>query len=62
MLAEHQRNPHFAGQLLDVTERVKSGESLSSAFEAQGGFPTMYTTTLLAGERSGNLQEVLERS
>jgi len=61
MLAKNQRNPHFAGQLLDVTERVKSGESLSLAFEAQGGFPAMYTTTLLAGERSGNLQEVLER-
>jgi len=61
MLAKNQRNPHFAGQLLNVTERVKSGESLSVAFEAQGGFPTMYTTTLLAGERSGNLPEVLER-
>jgi type IV pilus assembly protein PilC len=46
---------------MNVTERVKGGESLSVAFEAQGGFPTMYTTTLLAGERSGNLQEVLER-
>jgi len=61
MLAKNQRNPHFAAQLMDVTERVKSGESLSVAFEAQGGFPPMYTTTLLAGERSGNLQEVLER-
>src|SRR5277367_1831385 len=49
MLAKNQRNPHFAGQLLDVTDRVKSGESLSLAFEAQGGFPAMYTTTLLAG-------------
>jgi type IV pilus assembly protein PilC len=44
-----------------VAGRVKTGESLSSAFEAQSGFPVMYTTTLLAGERSGNLQEVLER-
>ncbi len=61
MLAKNQRNPHFAGQLANVTERVKAGESLSVAFEAQGGFPAMYTTTLLAGERSGNLQEVLER-
>jgi type IV pilus assembly protein PilC len=61
MLAKNQRNPYFASQLLNVTERVKQGESLSSAFEAQGGFPAMYTTTLLAGERSGNLQEVLER-
>ena len=61
MLARNQRNPHFAAQLLNVTGRVKTGESLSVAFEAQGGFPPMYTTTLLAGERSGNLQEVLER-
>jgi len=61
MLAKNQKNPHFAGQLMNVTERVKAGDSLSVAFEAQGGFPVMYTTTLLAGERSGNLQEVLER-
>ncbi len=61
MLAKNQRNSNFAAQLDDVGTRVKTGESLSSAFEAQSGFPVMYTTTLLAGERSGNLQEVLER-
>ena len=61
MLANIQKNAHFAGQLDDVANRVKTGESLSAAFEAQGGIPTIYTTTLLAGERSGNLQEVLER-
>jgi type IV pilus assembly protein PilC len=61
MLAKNQKNAHFASQLDDVAARVKTGDSLSSAFEAQSGFPIMYTTTLLAGERSGNLQEVLER-
>jgi type IV pilus assembly protein PilC len=61
MLAKNQKNAHFSAQLDDVSERVKTGDSLSSAFEAQSGFPLMYTTTLLAGERSGNLQEVLER-
>jgi len=61
MLAKIQKNSNFAAQLDDVTNRVKTGESLSSAFEAQAGFPVMYTTTLLAGERSGNLQEVMER-
>ena len=61
MLGKIQKSAHFAGQLEDVSGRVKTGESLSSAFEAQSGFPVMYTTTLLAGERSGNLQEVLER-
>jgi len=44
-----------------VASRVRTGESLSQAFEAQGGFPVIYTTTLLAGERSGNLEEVLNR-
>jgi type IV pilus assembly protein PilC len=61
MLAKNQKNAHFAAQLDDVTARVKTGQALSSAFEAQSGFPVMYTTTLLAGERSGNLLEVLER-
>ncbi len=61
MLAKTQKDPRFAAQLDDISNRVKTGESLSAAFEAQTGFPLMYTTTLLAGERSGNLQEVLDR-
>ncbi len=61
MLSKIQKNAQFSAQLEDVANRVKTGEALSSAFEAQGGFPVMYNTTLLAGERSGNLQEVLER-
>ncbi len=47
--------------LEDVRDRVKSGEPLSQAFEAQGVFPKIYSTTLLAGEKSGNLDEVLSR-
>ena len=61
LLARRQKIPHFRAQLEDVTARVKTGESISGAFEAQGGFPLVYTTTLLAGERSGNLEEVLQR-
>jgi type IV pilus assembly protein PilC len=61
MLGKIQKNALFSSQLDNVSARVKTGESLSNAFDAQGGFPVMYTTTLLAGERSGNLQEVLER-
>jgi type IV pilus assembly protein PilC len=61
MLAKSQKNTIFSGQLQNVAARVRTGESISSAFEAQGGFPLMYTTTLLAGERSGNLEEVLGR-
>jgi len=61
MLAKNQKNPTFSAQLQNVSARVRTGESISSAFEAQGGFPLIYTTTLLAGERSGNLEEVLGR-
>jgi type IV pilus assembly protein PilC len=61
MLAKGQKNLLFRAQLDNVTARVRTGESLSNAFEAQGGFPLIYTTTLLAGERSGNLEEVLGR-
>ena len=61
LLAKRQKDSNLRGQLEDVAVRVKTGESISSAFEAQGGFPLVYTTTLLAGERSGNLEEVLQR-
>ena len=61
LLAKRQKQPNFQAQLEDVAQRVKNGESISQAFEAQGGFPIVYTTTLLAGERSGNLEEVLQR-
>src|SRR5580700_4487523 len=61
MLVKGQKNPMFRAQLENVAARVRTGESLSSAFEAQGGFPLIYTTTLLAGERSGHLEDVLSR-
>lgn len=61
MLTKIQKSAHFRSQLDDVANRVKTGEPLSGAFEAQSGIPVIYTTTLLAGERSGNLQEVLDR-
>jgi len=54
LLARRQKVPDFRAQLEDVGSRVKTGESISSAFDAQGSFPIVYTTTLLAGERSGN--------
>jgi type IV pilus assembly protein PilC len=61
LLARRQKVEGFRLQLEDVAQRVRTGESVSQAFEAQGAFPLVYTTTLLAGERSGNLEEVLQR-
>jgi type IV pilus assembly protein PilC len=61
LLGKRQRNANFKAILENVQARVKSGELLSEAFAAQGAVSKIYTTTLLAGERSGNLEEVLAR-
>jgi type IV pilus assembly protein PilC len=63
LLRKRQKNPFFRSMLENVRERVKSGQLLSEAFEGQGqsAVSRIYTTTLLAGERSGNLEEVLNR-
>jgi type IV pilus assembly protein PilC len=61
LLTKRQSNPYFKSLLQNIVERIKGGQLLSSAFEAQGVFARMYTTTLLAGEKSGNLEEVLNR-
>ncbi len=47
--------------LVDVEEKIRSGVPLSEAFEAQGVFPKIYAASILAGEKSGALDEVLSR-
>jgi type IV pilus assembly protein PilC len=47
--------------LADVESKIKSGIPLSEAFEMQGIFPKIYTASILAGERSGALDDVLAR-
>ncbi|MBA2620739.1 MAG: type II secretion system F family protein [Acidobacteria bacterium] len=47
--------------LANVEDKIKSGVPLSEAFEAQGIFPKIYSASLLAGEKSGALDEVLAR-
>ena len=55
-------NPTFKVVLDDVYERVRAGTSLSEAFEAHATlFPGVYTASLMAGEKSGNLDQVLRR-
>jgi type IV pilus assembly protein PilC len=54
-------NPVFKVALDDVYERVRSGSALSDAFEAQGLFSGVYTASLMAGEKSGSLEQVLRR-
>jgi type IV pilus assembly protein PilC len=55
-------NPVFRSVLDDVYEKVRGGVALSDAFADHGDlFQRVYTASLLAGERSGNLDAVLRR-
>ena len=55
-------NPVFKAVLDDVYEKVRAGTAMSDAFAAHGElFPGVYTASLMAGERSGNLEAVLRR-
>jgi type IV pilus assembly protein PilC len=61
LLIKRQRDPALQQILENVRERVKGGELLSDAFSAHAAVPKIYTTTLMAGEKSGNIDEVLSR-
>jgi type IV pilus assembly protein PilC len=61
LLSKQQKNPTFKAALEDVRRRVKAGESLSHAFDEQHIANRIFTTTILAGEKSGNLEETLSR-
>jgi type IV pilus assembly protein PilC len=61
LLSERLTDPKLAKHISGVREEIRNGALLSDAFARQGVFPPIYVTTVLAGERSGSLGEVLER-
>jgi type IV pilus assembly protein PilC len=62
LLRRRVANPLFRSVIDDVHGRVRAGSSLSEGFEAHGSlFPGVYTASLLAGEKSGNLEQVIRR-
>jgi type IV pilus assembly protein PilC len=62
IMLERMHNPRLRGVLTDVRDKVKGGISLSEAFASHGDlFPRIYSASLLAGETSGSLEEVLRR-
>jgi type IV pilus assembly protein PilC len=62
ILIDRRKNQVFKKALVDIRERVRSGEALSEAFAAQGDlFPKLYAASLASGERSGELPGVLKR-
>jgi type IV pilus assembly protein PilC len=62
LLSKRQSNPVLRSVLNNIETRIREGTPLSEAFAAQGDvFPKLYTASLLAGEKSGNLDGVLGR-
>jgi type IV pilus assembly protein PilC len=60
LLAERAASPSLQPLLRLVRDRVREGASLSEALAQEGLFPKVYVTSILAGEKSGNLSGVLE--
>jgi len=61
LLSERLTDTKLAPHIKAVREEVKNGALLSDAFARQGVFPPIYVTSVLAGEKSGSLGEVLDR-
>jgi type IV pilus assembly protein PilC len=62
ILRQRVLNPTFKAVLDEVYEKVKGGSALSEAVGAQPDlFPPVYSASLMAGERAGNLDEVIRR-
>ena len=62
ILRQRVSNATFKAVLDGVYEKVKAGTALSDAFaEHPGVFPAVYAASLMAGERSGSLDDVIRR-
>jgi type IV pilus assembly protein PilC len=61
LLADRLTDPKLGPYIKTVRDEVRNGTQLSDAFRMQGIFPKIYVTTVMAGEKSGSLSEVLDR-
>jgi len=61
LLSERLTDAKLAPYIKAVRDEVKNGSLLSDAFARQNVFPPIYVTSVLAGEKSGSLAEVLDR-
>jgi type IV pilus assembly protein PilC len=61
LLADRLTDPKLGRHIRNVRDEVKNGALLSEAFRRQGVFMPIYVTSVLAGEKSGSLAEVIDR-
>jgi type IV pilus assembly protein PilC len=60
LLATRASAPKLRPVITQIRDHVREGKSLSEAVEEAGVFSKVYSTAILAGEKSGNLSGVLE--
>src|SRR2546423_7773673 len=60
LLADRASAPKLRPVISQIRDRVREGKSLSEAVDEAGVFSKVYSTAILAGEKSGNLSGVLE--
>jgi type IV pilus assembly protein PilC len=61
LLSERLADPKLGVWIKAVRDEVRTGTLLSEAFRRQEVFPPIYVTSVMAGEKSGSLADVLER-
>jgi type IV pilus assembly protein PilC len=61
LLADRLTDEKLGRHIKAVRDEVKTGTILSDAFSRQNVFPAIYVTSVMAGEKSGSLIEVLDR-
>jgi type IV pilus assembly protein PilC len=60
LLADRASSPKLRPVITQIRDRVREGKSLSEAVTEAGVFSKVYSTAILAGEKSGNLSGVLD--
>jgi type IV pilus assembly protein PilC len=61
LLATRASSPKLRPVISQIRDRVREGKSLSEAVDEAGVFSKVYSTAILAGEKSGNLPGVLDQ-
>jgi type IV pilus assembly protein PilC len=61
LLATRASSPKLRPVVTQIRDRVREGKSLSEAVAEAGVFSKVYSTAILAGEKSGNLSGVLDQ-
>lgn len=60
-VSKQAQKPHIQSLVLSIRSHVLEGYDLASSLEQTANFPPLYVATIAAGEKSGNLDLILEQ-